>query len=451
MDKLDKVSSLQLYAFWKNLSVGLISIVFFIVLSVTLPYYFSPIIALITAAFVYTVLYSNKLHQSATCLLVTYAIFYCLVTYSFLLIIINILYIWGFIRLPAELTFFNKPFIPTLSLNPVCFIVLSVVYLRRKRLSICVNCKLQRGDINERGKIGYIITKESTIQLKNLIALFFVLSVVTWGYYIYIYSDTDINARDWYVFIWVNVLAFIFDELYFIYRYFNIYLDLKDHGEIMSADEERNMTARTYLRYYVVCENDIYLADKIETSQSIERTVLDTPFITKRNSGGVSTAEVISTIRNMTGVRDGELRFFFGRHNVDMDKLSLLRYFYFLSGTKADYPTLNQSGRWFDFEEVKKIYSFNPSSLSTYFVSDITRMATVILTQKIFNEKGYRRSKLKSYRPSFNLIEIQKNRYDFQDEKWIKISMFNSDVPLYGLKKMWNGLFRRNDENPRVR
>lgn len=60
MQDLGKVSSLQLYTFWKNLSVGLLTVVGVLAFSILLPFYFSPIVALIAAAFLYTVLYNNK-------------------------------------------------------------------------------------------------------------------------------------------------------------------------------------------------------------------------------------------------------------------------------------------------------------------------------------------------------------------------------------------------------
>ena len=199
------------------------------------------------------------------------------------------------------------------------------------------------------------------------------------------------------------------------------------------------MTTKTYLRFYVICGNHIFINSKtVDISRNAAR-VLDTPFMTKRSVNGITIPEVQTLIRRMTGVNDGELRFFYGRKTPGLERHNTLRYFYFLDGNYEDYPEMNVDGEWLDFELVKRIYSFHPEEMSAMMVSDITRMATIILTQKIFDEDGFRKMKLKSYQPSFNLKEIKKNSYDFQDDKWIRISMFNSDTKFYRFKRWWKG------------
>lgn len=437
MEDLRKVGSLQLYAFWKNLSIGLLSVVAILVFSILLPNYFSPIVALIGAAVLYTLLYNNRLSSSSTCMLVPYSMFFCLIGYSFITIIVNILYIWGFIYLPPEFTFFSNPYLPSLTLDPVCFLVMLVIFVRRHKLSLCIDCKLTHGDINERGKLGSILNYESNLQIRNLLGIFAVLTLITWSYYFFIYVDTDVNQRDWYVFVWLNIIVFLLDEVYFIFRYFNLYLDLKENNEIISQAELKDMTAKTYLRFYVICGDNMYVNEVMEDARNNPHKVLDTPFVTKRSVNGITIPEVHSIIRKLTGVRDGEIRFFFGRKNTELANHSVLRYFYFLDGEPSDYPELNVDGKWMSFDRIKQIYSFHTGEMARTMVSDITRMATIILTQKIFNEEGFRKTRLKSYRPSFSLDEVRRNDYDFQDDKWIRISMFNSDTRMYKVKRWW--------------
>lgn len=446
MEDLKKVNSEQLYVFWNNFSIGLLVIMLMIGLTALLPYFFSPIIALIAAAVLYTILYNNKLTHKTNCMLVIFAIFFCAVAYSFIIIIINILDIWTLLpfKLPKEFSFFNKPFLPSLLLDPICFVTFCVVYMRRKKMSICVNCKLASGDYTESSKLGSILSSESYLQLKNMIVLFGVLTIIVWGYYLFYFVDAELNGRDFYVFIWLNILGFVFDEIYFAFRYFNLYLDLKENNEIITQEELRDMTSKTYLRFYVICGNHIFVNTNLVDSTRGSSKVLDTPFFTKRSVSGMTVPEISNLIKRMTGIKDGELRFFFGRKNPGMDRHSTLRYFYFLEGNYEDYPEMNVEGEWMDFELVKRIYSFHPEMMASMMVSDITRMATIILTQKIFNEDGFRKIKLKSYQPSFNLKEVKKNGYDFQEDKWIKISLFNSDTKLYRFKRWWRG--KRNSE-----
>lgn len=263
MQDLNKVNASQLFAFWKNFSYGLLVMTGTLVLSRFLPFYFSPIIGLVAAAFLYTLLYNNKVNASSTCMVIPYAMFYCIVSYALLTIVLNVLDIWNVVNIPKEFSFFNYPFIPALILDPVCFVVLLVFFLRRNRLSICIDCKISKGLSIERGRLGEILSSESRLQLINMMWLFGLLTVVVWAYYmIWYYSGAVVNNRDWYIFVWINVFAVILDELYFASRYYNIYLDLKENGEIITESELSDMTTKTYLRYYLICGNKIYLNPK---------------------------------------------------------------------------------------------------------------------------------------------------------------------------------------------
>lgn len=447
MQDLEKVNEKQLIALGKNLTIGLVVLTVTMLLSKLLPFYFSPIVGLLAAAFVYTVLYNNKLRNSRSCMLVPYAVFYCLICYSFISIIINVLDIWNIIHIPRELSFFNQPYISTLLLDPICFMVMLFFHMRRSKLTICIDCKLHNGIALERGKLGEIYSTESHLQLVNFIWLFGILSLVTWGYYLAWYAHDDVlNNKDSYVFFWLNAIAFILDGFYFASRYYNIYLDLKENGEIITEEELGDMTTKTYLRFYVACGNHLFLNSRVADPTTPDRMVIDTPFLTKRNVNGITTAEVLGIIQQLTGVKGGELRFIYGRKAADLSKHRILRYIYFIDGTPEDNP-MKISGEWMDYDFLKVIYNNQPSQLSRIFVSDISRVSTIILTQKIFDERGYRKIKTKSYQPTYSLQEIREKNYDFQDDKWIRISMFNSDNRGFYMKNWWKKFTSKNSSN----
>ncbi len=119
MDELGKVNSLQLYNMWKNLTVGLVTIIIMLSLSKMLPYFVSPVISLVAAAFIYLYIYNSKSADGGSCMIVPYAVLLGLMGYSFVSIILNIIHAWGIWELPAEFVFFTNPFIPSLILNPV--------------------------------------------------------------------------------------------------------------------------------------------------------------------------------------------------------------------------------------------------------------------------------------------------------------------------------------------
>ena len=448
MKDLDKINSSRLFSFWKNLSLGLLIVLVSMFIAQVLPYYFSPIITLIGAAVLYTMLYNGRIESNPSCMLVVYALFYSMITYAFITIVINILYIWGIFSLPKELTFFSPPYIPSLMYNPICCLVIGFMLIRGNSMNLCNDCKFKNGLSIDRGRFGQLLHKENKVQLFNLFCLFLVMSVIVWVYYFTYYDKSaDVNSRDKYIMLWLNLLCIVIDELYFALRYYSIYLDLKEEGNIITEQELSDMTTKTYLRFYVICANSIYVNTKIMDPRMPYREIIDTPFVTKRNVNGITTAEVNGIISSMIRI-PGHLRFFFGRKSPDLEKHSLLRYFYFLDGTPEDYPEVRLAGEWMDFNRIKNIYNSSPTLMSSTFLGDMSRMATIVLTQKIFDDRGFRKIKVKSYQPTFTLEEIRQNDYDFQDDKWIRVSMFNSDTKGFHMRRLMRKFSKQKQETP---
>ncbi|MDE5874853.1 MAG: hypothetical protein K2H15_04325 [Muribaculaceae bacterium] len=440
MEDLGKVSSMQLYVMWKNLTIGLTAVTALLTFTHMLPYFLSPVVALVTAACLYIYIYNTRSTSITSCMLVPFATLYACLGYAFVSILVNVLYAWGLKSIPTEFIFFDGTYVPSLTLSPICLFVAAYFLIFRRSLRICKNCRVSGDDAYEGGMMKHLLRKEAPFQLRNLVMIFLLLTVVVWSYFLLFYVNINFNARDRYVFVWVAIILFLLDELYFIARYYNLYLDFKESNEIISQEELNDMTAKTYIRYYVICGNHIYVDPHSVDPHASYKEVIDTPFFTKRTMNGIPVDEVKRIIGNMTGYRDGELRFFFGRKSSELTNHSILRYFYFLDGKPEDYPDINVDGEWMDFERMKYLYSNNPGKLGDITVSDTTRLATIMLTEKTFDENGFRKSKIKMYNPSFNLIDVRNSSLDFQDDKWINVSMFNSDTPMFRFKRWWRRL-----------
>lgn len=442
MKDLGKINSEQVYGLWRNLTVCLLSVVGVLVFSKILPYYLSPVVALLIASGLYMYIYTKRGSSIKSCIIPSISILYSIVVYAFLTIILNLMHVWGLFEMPHEFIFFTDPFIPSLILNPISFIVITSVYSNHRKLKICKECRSRRNLGSQRGA-GGILNSESHLQMKNFILMSGILSLIVWAYYQFAYINVNVNSRDSYIFTWLTVIGVFLDWIYFSWRYYNLYLDLKENDELITPAELRDMTAKTYLRYYVVCGNYMYLTPHASDPNSGKSEVFDTPFFTKQTMNGMLGGDVKNLIKEMTGVENGDLRFFFGRKGPDDDKHSLLRYFFFLDGDIDQYPELATKGEWVSFDKVKYLYSNSPNKMAELAMYDITRLATIILTEKIFDEEGNRKSGIKSYNPTFNLLEVRKSKIDFQDDKWIEVSLFNSDTPLFKLKKWWRNRNKR--------
>lgn len=437
MEDLRKIYSLELYKFWELLAISLATIVAMLAMTYIFPATISPILSLICAGVLYQVII-NMRRRHSICIIVPYGIFFSLIIYSFVAIILNILNAWGIIDIYNELIFYKGVYVPSLIYLPIALLTSIYIYARRDKLSICVNCHVVYADTVSRNRIGNIFNRESRFQLRNLIFILALMTTINWSYFLVFYININTNARDWYVFLWLVLLAFVIDEVYFIFRYYNLYLDLKERNEIITPEDIDDMTAKTYLRFYVISGNYIYCDLHARDARVKNKEVIDTPFFTKRNVNGITKAEVRQIIERMTGV-DGTLRLFYGR-KTDMRGHSIIRYFYFIDGTPEEYPELRTPGEWMDFEEFKLIYSTEPQKLAPMLVLDTTRMSTIILTYKTYDEAGFRRSRISSYHANFNLHDVKDLDLDFQNDNWIKISLFNSDMPMYRMRRWWRKL-----------
>lgn len=430
---------MQLYYLWRNLAISLLCIGVVMGGVHIMPYYMAPAISLFLCGVLYTMIWNNNVSKKDGCMVVVETMLYSLLAYTFVSIILVVIQVLGLYQFPNEIIFFNDPFLPSLILLPIAFVVALFALVFKKYMPAYRRFRSQYGRVQERGYFGLIYNRETDIQLKNIVCLFAILSTIVWYYYIYEYVSINQNGRDWYVFLWIVVISVILDEAYFMMRYFNLYLDLQEHNEIITPEELRDVTAHTYLRFYVICGEYVYIDRNAFDRLNQRPDVFDTPFITKRTVNGIPTSEVKNIVERMTGVSGGELKFFFGRHLAGVDKHSLLRYFYFLDGDISDYPELGEKGEWVHFDNIKRVYNNEPSKIATNSLQDLSRLSTIILTERTYDEEGNRKNKIKSYKGSLTLADVRRCQLDLQDDKWIHIAEFNSDTKFFKLKKFLRG------------
>lgn len=404
----------------------------------------APVVSLFFCAILYTMIWNNEGSEQPGCMVVPQMMFYSLLIFTFVNIGIVLLYEFSSMSLPPEVNFFNNPYMASLTLMPISLAVTTFALLFKQSMPVCRHCIARFGHLRDRGYYGFLTSKESTLQLKNLAVLFGVLTAYIWWYYLDRYVDINQNGRDWYVFVWIIILMTILDEMYFAMRYYNLYLDFQEHDEIITPEEIHDMTARTYLRFYVVCGEHVFIDRNAFDRVTHRSDIYDTPFITKKIVNGIPMNDVVKIIRKMSGQDAGELKFFYGRHLASNSKLSVLRYFYFLDGTTEDYKNIDMPGEWVHFDRIKRIYNDTPDRIGSNALNDLSRLFTIIQTSKTYDENGMRRNLIKSYRPDVTLAEVRKTDIDLQDDKWIRISQFNSDMKFFRLKKLLREFTGRN-------
>lgn len=436
MQDLRKINSLQLYYLWRNLAISLLCVGIVMGGAHILPYYMAPALSLFLCGMLYTMIWNNKISDNKGSMIIVETMLYSLLLYTFISILLVVIQVIGLKHFPNEIIFFNDPYIPSLILLPATLGVSLYALMFKKSMPAYRLYRAQYASARERGYFGLLSNRETNLQLRNMVILFAVLTVIVWYYYLNVYVSINQNGRDWYVFLWIVVISVILDEVYFMMRYYNLYLDLREHHEIITPEELCDITAHTYLRFYVICGEYFYVDRNSFDRLNQKDGVLDTPFITKRTVNGVPTTEVRNIVERMTGKPGGELKFFFGRHLAGVDKHSLLRYFYFLDGDISDYSDMGEKGEWMHFDDVKRVYNTNPLGMATNALNDLTRLSTIILTERTYDEDGYRRNKIKTYKRNLTLADVRKCKLDLQDDKWLHVADFNSDTKFFKLKKL---------------
>ena len=427
---------MQLYYLWRNLALSLLCVGVVMGGVHILPYYLAPALSLFLCGVLYTMIWNNSNSDNGSCMVVVETMLYSLLGYTFISIIFVVVQILGLYQFPNEIIFFNDPFLPSLILLPMTFAVSLFALFFKKSMPTYKHFRAQYGGTREQGYFGLMTNSETNLQLKNMVVVFAILTAIIWYYYLNVYVDVNQNGRDWYVFLWIVVIAVILDEIYFMMRYYNLYLDLQEHNEIITPEELSDITAHTYLRFYAICGEYVFINKNAVDRLNQKAGVYDTPFITKKSVNGIPTSDVKKIVEEMTGKRNGELRFFFGRHLAGIEKHSLLRYFYFLDGDISDYSDMGEDGEWVHFDEVKKIYNLAPLKIATNALNDLSRLSTIILTERTYDEEGYRKNRIKSYKGNLTLADVRKSKLDFQDDKWLHIADFNSDTKFFKLKKI---------------
>lgn len=255
--ELQKVNTEQIFMMWRNIAVSMLSFIMLNLLTILLPPIFAPVVSTAAAIFLYYQVVSSSYSKYETCAIVPYIFFFIAVSYTIVLIVANLLAIWGIVPIPDEMMFFEGIYIPNLVIAPVAFVTVFVMYLQRHRLTLCVNCKITHGSPLDRGNVGVIFSHESSFIMKNLMLMYLIIIAVDYTYYLTEFIDVTMTPRDRFVFSGVAIAAYLTNILYFGIRYYNLYLDLKERDELLSPDDINNLGTRTYVRFYVICDDSV--------------------------------------------------------------------------------------------------------------------------------------------------------------------------------------------------
>lgn len=181
---------------WRNVALSMLTLILLHVFTTILPAICAPLVSTVAAVFLYYQVVFASYSRYEICGLVPYAFFIIVVSYTVVLVAINLLNIWGVLSIPNEMVFFDMPYLQSLVLAPIGLITSFILFLRRHRLTLCINCKITNGSPLNRGRVGAIYSNESTFMLRNLIILYTFITSVVYAYYLLEFQDVTITSRE---------------------------------------------------------------------------------------------------------------------------------------------------------------------------------------------------------------------------------------------------------------
>ena len=147
------------------------------------------------------------------------------------------------------------PYITILILGPVSIVVFGWAYFRGDSMPVCNECHARRGSVNERGFIGRILNQERKFQMRMFMTAAVMITVYTWAYYLWHYSNVNFNASDIFFYIWIPIILYLLSLINLAIRYLSI--NAFYHKNI--AVDANMHDATTLMRYIMLCGDKVFL------------------------------------------------------------------------------------------------------------------------------------------------------------------------------------------------
>ncbi len=327
----------------------------------------------------------------------------------------------------------SVPVIAILLTAPLTVVVTGLHLLVKRDPRVCVNCRANYGNVVEFGFIGDLYRREWRYQTRLLFWLSVLLTLVDWTYYLLFYINVNLNRADLFFFLWMPMALYLFSLVYLGMRYYSLWAYYCKNDEVHFVEEPGSTTLR-----YLVLSDDRILLDSMPVDERFSngaiRKYVDTPVevkipYTKR----VSALEAAEIFRSRTGIKNAEVRLAYGSPDA-VTFQNIFHYFAFL-------PDLDEvvdsrlHGEWFTLGLLRQL--INQHIVSRNLTAEIRRIYTVAMAWKTYDEHGRRLYGIKHYRPTFRLRDLRKWDVDYDDGRWLDISMLNQDSTLFGLRRFW--------------
>lgn len=424
-----------IFSLWLNWTMSLGALTAPMMFGLFIPKIWLPLITFAIMGLLIVYHNSGQRYRASSCSLIPTIAIKSLALSGFTMMVICILYVRGIIQhfYNQELLNEHIPFIAVLVIAPVTLVVSVWTYFRRDHSAICHECHIRYGGTAERGFIGKIFRQESQYQLISLILLAAVLSVLSWGYYALFYVNVNINSPDKFFFNWVPIVLYLLSIVYIGARYFSLW---GYYYQDIEGSNHRHGSS-TCIRYIILCDEHIFLSKADEFHDIPDLDKYDSPgMLIVNHRDSVSIERATSIFKDISNIdsEDFSIRFMYSGD----DASGSCNFFHFICcvDNKEVVENSQLKGTWYSLSQLQRL--LHNHDLSPLLASEIHRLYTVTMAWKTYDIEGRRLYKVKNYRPMFRLSGICEWDVDFNNPRWLQVSTFNQDKPLYKIRRLWH-------------
>lgn len=432
--KIDNTKGI--FILWANWVAGTGAITLLIVLSLWVKPRYMALVALALDLFIFSLIRKNRESRVPTCLLTPFLCSRVILISAFIMAIINLMYSKWAINY-----FFNPstvnvqiPFITQLIVAPTLLAVTLWAYIRKSKLNFCRDCYIRFGTPAERGFLGKITNQEGRYQLKMLLVVAVIATLISYGYYFFAYINISFTKVDKIVFVWAAVAFYLVITLYSAVRYLSLW------GYYCKKEENiaKTSVTMTRLRYLVFYDNYICIAPpRMDFNHLIDyEDKPDVPIqINLSYRVKISLLDAINNFKSFTHIHGADIRLMYETIGTNADN-NIFHFLCFLNEQqKEQFDTEFPDCRWVSLHEIAEM--INKAEISTLLSSEIIRLHTVTMAWKSYNPDGSRKYKIKHYKPTFRFCDLPSYNVDYNSPEWLYVDNNNEDMPLYHIRKFW--------------
>lgn len=413
---------------WDNWAISLGSLAVLLIAALYIPKIWLPIIP-----FTFAYLLSARLkfesgrQKIIGCNLIVWTMVWILLWSAAIMVTIDLLYAKWFISpdYPSIPVRPKHPYICSLIIWPVSVVVTIYMLLRKRKGAHCRKCQARFGyySIEDKG-VSMLYYNEARYQLRMLLWLSLLLSVVGWFYYFRYYINVNYNSPDRFFYNIAPVSLYVVSLVYMTIRY----MAMSDELSGQSSDKPIK-PMMSLIRYLVFAGDSVFLGPDNQGH-------INTPAkksVPRRDE--MSNLEAKRIFEGLTDEEEFDIKYLYTDSGFATGA-NVFHYAVFLPQEN----NLSLPGAWLTIDELDR--QIKAGNIAPMLSSEISRIYRVTMAWKTYDRDGRRLYPIKNYQPTFRMRDLKDWSVDYNDLSWLDIAANNEDRAFFKFRRFWQKNFR---------